>query len=144
MPGAICLRLLAGGVIGRLVFTAAALPAAQPVAYLLEDNEVVFHPEIGSTVAAATLRSVVAFEVDDIDARTGTGSTVLGIGHGYEVTDPARLRDLAGPQPGCLPGPHPGGHTIAISLDVLNGHRLAVARPGRRWRVGRPTSPDAG
>lgn len=68
-----CLRLMAKNAVGRVVFTDAALPAAQPVNYLLDDEEVVFRTGAGSKLAAATRHVVVAFEIDEIDARPKPG-----------------------------------------------------------------------
>ncbi|WP_212612878.1 pyridoxamine 5'-phosphate oxidase family protein [Pseudonocardia hierapolitana] len=90
-----CLRLLATGMIGRVVFTDSALPAAQPVTYLLDGEEVLFRTGGGGKLAAATRGAVVAFQVDEIDPSTRTGWTVLGIGEAYEVLVPHRLAELA-------------------------------------------------
>ena len=120
-----CLRLLAKHAVGRVVFTDAALPAAQPVNYLLDDEEVVFRTGAGSKLAAATRHAVVAFEVDEIDARTQTGWSVLGVGEAYEVLDPARLAELAER----MPTPWAAGrmdHTISIPLQRLTGRRLVL------------------
>jgi hypothetical protein len=60
MPGGIelveltpveCLRLLDGPIIGRVIFTDAAMPAAQPVTvvtFLLDGKDVVFRTRNGS------------------------------------------------------------------------------------------------
>ena len=115
-----CLRLLAGCGIGRVVFTDNALPAAQPVNYLLHDGEVVFRTRNGTKLAAATRHTVVGFEVDEIDPGTRTGWSVLGIGQAYEVQDRSRLAALAA----LLPDPWAPGHdahTIAVPLTRLTG-----------------------
>lgn len=112
-----CLRLLGTAAIGRVVFTESALPAARPVTYLLDDEEVVFCTAGDATLAAATRRHVVAFETDRIDEVTHTGWSVLGVGEAYEVLDPARLAELAAR----LPAPRGGGHTISIPLQRLSG-----------------------
>lgn len=120
-----CLRLLAGHEIGRVVFTEAALPAAQPVTYLLDEEEIVFRTAGGSRLAAATRNAVVAFQVDRIDPDTRTGWTVLGVGQAYEVVVPERLADLAER----IPAPwarQSTALTIAIPLQRLSGRRLLV------------------
>jgi uncharacterized protein len=123
-----CLRLLAGETIGRIVFTDSALPAAQPVTYLLDGEEVVFCTGGGSKLAAATLGAVVAFQVDEIDIGTRTGWTVLGIGEAYEVLVPRRLAELA--ERLSTPwAPNRTAHTIAIPLQRLTGRRLVPAQP---------------
>ncbi|WP_214369164.1 pyridoxamine 5'-phosphate oxidase family protein [Pseudonocardia sp. H11422] len=120
-----CLRLLAHGVVGRVVFTDAAMPAAQPVNYVLDGEEIIFRTAGGSKLAAATRRAVVAFQVDDIDVDTHIGWSVLGIGEAYEVTDTDRLAELVER----LPAPWASGrtaHTIAIPLPRLTGRRLCL------------------
>jgi nitroimidazol reductase NimA-like FMN-containing flavoprotein (pyridoxamine 5'-phosphate oxidase superfamily) len=124
-----CLRLLAGHEIGRVVFTDAALPAAQPVTYVLDDEEIVFRTGGGSKLAAATRNAVVAFQVDRIDPDTRTGWTVLGVGQAYEVVVPERLAELAERIPAPW-APHRTAHTIAIPLQRLSGRRLDVL-PGQ-------------
>ena len=118
-----CLRLLAGSLVGRVVFTEAALPAAHPVTYLLDGGEVVFRTANGAKLAAATLHHVAAFQVDDVDPAARTGWSVLGVGEAYEVTDPRRLADLADRLPAPWAANH-DGHTVAIPLQRLTGRVL--------------------
>lgn len=125
-----CLCLLAKIAIGRVVFTEAALPAAQPVNYLLDGEEVLFRAGAGSKLAAGTRHAVVAFEVDEIDARTQTGWSVLGVGEAYEVLDPARLAELADRMPAPWTADRTG-HTISIPLQRLTGRRLVLHAPTR-------------
>ena len=111
-----CLHLLARGAVGRVAFTDGALPAVQPVAYHLDDEEVVFRTKNGSKLAAATRHAVVGFEVDDFDLEARTGWSVLGVGEAYEIVDPARLAALADtiPTRGCrVPCPHDRDPTTA-------------------------------
>jgi nitroimidazol reductase NimA-like FMN-containing flavoprotein (pyridoxamine 5'-phosphate oxidase superfamily) len=118
-----CLRLLGTATVGRVIFTEAALPTAQPVSYLLDDEEVVFRTAGGGKLAVATRHHVVAFEVDDLDTATRTGWSVVGVGEAYEVVDPRRLARLAGR----LPAPWVPGrttHVISIPLQRLTGRRV--------------------
>jgi uncharacterized protein len=141
-----CLELLAGAVIGRVVVTDGALPAAHPVAYVLDGEEVVFLTANGSKLAAAARHKVVAFEVDEIDVEARTGWSVLGVGEADEIVDPARLADLDGrlPDPWV---PMAAAHVVAIPLQRLTGRRLTrsghaaaphleVIRPGQEARGG--------
>lgn len=115
-----CLALLARIGVGRVVFTQAALPAAQPVAYLLDRGEIIFRAE--GTLGASARPAVVAFEADEIDPVTLTGWSVLGIGETYLITDHARLAALA---PRALLGGGGGDASlIALRLRLLTGHRL--------------------
>ena len=120
-----CFRLLASGRIGRVAFTDAALPAVQPVAYHLDDEEVVFRTRNGSKLAAATRHAIVGFEVDEFDLQARTGWSVLGIGQAYEVVDPARLADLA--QIDRVPWVRDhDAHTICIPLQLVTGRRIVA------------------
>jgi nitroimidazol reductase NimA-like FMN-containing flavoprotein (pyridoxamine 5'-phosphate oxidase superfamily) len=120
-----CLRLLTKNEIGRVVYTDAALPAAQPVTYLLDGEEVVFRTAGGSKLAAATRGAVVAFQADEIDPSTRTGWAVLGVGEAYEVLDPDHLADLATRMPRPW-APNRTAHTIAVPLQRLTGRRLVA------------------
>jgi len=118
-----CLVLLAGAQVGRIAFTARALPAVHPVAFVLDGEEIVFRTAAGSTLAAAVRHAVVGFQVDHIDLDARTGWTVLGIGEAYEILAPERLAELAT----VLPSPWVAGrdgHVISIPLQILNGRRL--------------------
>jgi hypothetical protein len=108
---------------GGVIFTDAALPAAQPVTFLLDGEEVVFRTRNGSKLAAASRNAVVGFEVDEIDTVTRTGWSVLGIGEAYEVLDPTRLDDLAVRMPAPWAADH-DTHTISVPLQQLTGRRL--------------------
>jgi nitroimidazol reductase NimA-like FMN-containing flavoprotein (pyridoxamine 5'-phosphate oxidase superfamily) len=118
-----CLRLLATGSIGRVVFTESAMPAAQPVNYLLDDEEVVFRTHNGSKLAAASRHHVVAFQVDEIDVDSRSGWTVLGVGEAYEVVEPTRRAELAGRMPAPWAAGH-DQHVISIPLQRLTGRQL--------------------
>lgn len=123
-----CLRLLGTTVVGRIVFTEKALPAIRPVNYLLDGDEIVFRTAAGSALAAATRHAVVAFEVDEIDATTHTGWSVVVVGQAYEIGDIDRLVRLA--HPGNVSwAPMRSAHTIAIPIHRLSGRRLELHAP---------------
>ncbi len=121
-----CLRLLAAVAVGRVVFTASAMPAAQPVAFLIDDDEIVFR---ASGPIGAARKDVVAFEADDIDPHTLTGWSVLGVGETYEIRDPARLARLTGLPLTVLGTVSPQSTVIAIRLRQLTGQRVHPAEP---------------
>lgn len=118
-----CLRLLATSDVGRVVFSLFALPAAHPVSYLLDGEEIVFRLESGSAVLAAVRDLVVAFQVDEIDRPARTGWSVLAIGEPYEVVEPARRAALVRrlPQPWA---PDPAGHVLSLPAQRLTGRRI--------------------
>lgn len=121
-----CLALLATAVIGRIVFTEHALPAAQPVNFFLDGEEVIFRTRGGGQLAAALNHTVVAFQADNIDPATDTGWSVCGVGEAYEIVDPARLTELAATAPPAW-APGPMTHHICIPLQRLTGRQLVLA-----------------
>lgn len=118
-----CLRLLGGGVIGRVIYTDVAMPAARPVNYALVGEEIIFRT--GGELAAATNNAIVAFEVDEVDIATRTGWSVLALGLAYRVTDPDRLTEIASrvPQPWA---PGRTARTVAIPAWRLSGRRIGA------------------
>ncbi|HEY5882290.1 MAG TPA: pyridoxamine 5'-phosphate oxidase family protein [Nakamurella sp.] len=121
-----CLRLLDLGVIGRVIYTAGAMPAPRPVNYALVGEEIIFRTG-SDRLAAASNNTVVAFEVDDVDLETRTGWSVLAVGKAYEVSDPDRLPEIAARVP---PPWAPGStaHIIAIPTWRLTGRRVDADR----------------
>ncbi|MBW8483431.1 pyridoxamine 5'-phosphate oxidase family protein [Actinomadura parmotrematis] len=92
-----CLALLRTVPVGRVVFTDRALPAIQPVNFALDGGgRIVVRTSAGSALDRATRGSVVAFQADDIDVRTGTGWSVTLVGEARPVTAPAEIEELAG------------------------------------------------
>ena len=115
-----CLTLLAREEVGRVVVTQQSLPAAHPVHYVLDGEEVVFRAPRGSTLASAVLHAVVAFQVDDVDLESRSGWTVYGVGEAYEVVEPRRLdalKQALSPWWGAVGA----AHTISIPLQILHG-----------------------
>lgn len=118
-----CLRLLGSVPIGRVVFTERALPAAQPVSFVLFDDAVVFRTAAGSTLAAGARDAVVAFEADEYDPVLGTGWSVLIVGTASEIRDPEQLRLVSGlPLRLWVAGRE--DHVIRVSIDRVSGRRV--------------------
>ncbi|MFC4015169.1 pyridoxamine 5'-phosphate oxidase family protein [Nonomuraea purpurea] len=118
-----CLRLLATTPIGRIVFTDHALPAVQPVNFHLDGQSIVIRTAIGSKLAAATRRAVVAFEADEFDSELRTGWSVTAVGHAQAVTDPAEIDRLASlPLPVWAPGGR--NHFIVVEAEQVSGRRI--------------------
>lgn len=135
-----CLRLLAGGSVGRVVFTDAAMPAALPVNDVFEDAEVVFRTARSGRLATTAPGNVVAFEVDDIEVSTRTGWSVLGVGEAYEVRDPAARGPVArAVSPGAEGGR--GVRTAAVAVRAPDpsrrGHGQGLVDRTSSW--GRPS-----
>ncbi|MCD7442376.1 pyridoxamine 5'-phosphate oxidase family protein [Streptomyces lincolnensis] len=85
-----CLRLLAKVPIGRVVYTRQALPAVLPINFSLDtDASVLLCTSPASDLVHAIDGVVVAFEVDEFDAATRSGWSVVVTGRATVVTDPA-------------------------------------------------------
>ena len=122
-----CLELLTGARIGRVIYTSAAMPAAQPVRYGIDGDDIIFDTDRGSALDRAVSDAVVAFEADSIDVDTEDGWSVLAVGHAHRVTDPQRLADLNQRFPRSV-WTGPLTSTIAIPITQVTGRRLTDYR----------------
>ena len=133
-----CLHLLGAGVLGRVVFTAAAMPAVKPVSYVLHGDEVVFRVPDSGSLSTATRHAVVGFQVDDINPVTHAGWSVLGVGQAYPITDADRRSMAATGTP---------THSVALPLQQLTGQRVrlgaAAAPAGEAPQAVSPVSAPA-
>ncbi|MEU2349097.1 pyridoxamine 5'-phosphate oxidase family protein [Modestobacter sp. NPDC049651] len=122
-----CRRLLRTAPIGRIAYTEAALPAIQPVHFVVHGDEVLIPTRLTSSVALAVAGrgAVVAFSADDVDPVTRTGWDVTAVGAARLITDPAELRalDRLGARR-CAPG---DPCYVAVGLTVLRGRRVLPA-----------------
>lgn len=118
-----CLRLLRKQSLGRLVYTANGLPVVQPVSYLLRGDSVVILIESTNKLAATGRREVVAFEVDDIDGRTGAGWIVQITGQARALCDHAELARISVVPLQSSAISRPSTY-IRISGDLVIGRRL--------------------
>lgn len=116
-----CLRLIGVTAHGRVVFTDAAMPAVQPVAFVLDGDAAVFRVRNGGPLDWATRDAVVGFHVDAIDPHTHAGWSVLGVGRAYEVTDPAGHTALPSGW-----GTDATAHVVAVPLQQLSGTRIRL------------------
>jgi hypothetical protein len=122
-----------------VVFTEAALPAVEPIGYLLDDEEILFRFPAGGPLAAATRDTVVGFQTDDIDARTLSGWSVFGVGEAYEVVEPTRLAELS--EGSAAPGAHfmcivhNRDELLDLMADAVHATLAMPDRPSAGWRV---------
>ncbi|WP_218026992.1 pyridoxamine 5'-phosphate oxidase family protein [Cellulosimicrobium cellulans] len=115
--------LLATVPVGRIVYTDHALPAIQPVNFVLDGPDVVFRTAEGSKLAVAASRAVVAFEVDQFDAEARSGWSVVLVGRTFEVTEPVeRARLLALPLVTFVPGAR--DRVIKVVPRIVTGRRI--------------------
>lgn len=120
------MRLLASVRAGRILFTDRALPAVQPVYFVVDGLSVVIRTSPDSRLATAVPGAVVAFEVDQIDSPTEGDWNVTVIGPAVVVTDPAeRDRMFELPLRSWTAGQR--DVFIRVRAEILQGRRL----PGR-------------
>lgn len=81
--------------IGRVAFTADALPALQAVTFALDDEHVVIRLRHGSKLVARIRDAIVAFEADDYDHQAHTGWSVTVIGPAIPAKTPQLVERLA-------------------------------------------------
>ncbi len=123
-----CLRLLATAPLGRIVHTRHALPAVLPVNFGLDDDgAVLVRTSAASELARAVDGAVVAFEVDEVDARAHSGWSVVVTGTAALITDPAHHRRLIrnGPRSWV---PWPEEVFIRIEPELVTGRELVGGR----------------
>ncbi|MCO5974211.1 pyridoxamine 5'-phosphate oxidase family protein [Actinoallomurus soli] len=121
-----CRRLIDAAPLGRIVFTDRALPAIQPVNFLMANGEVIIRTSSGSKLAAAARNAVVAFEVDEFDPAIRTGWSVVIVGHSRIISEDGELSELRE-----LPlrtwAPTAQDHFIAITPELISGRRLPTS-----------------
>ncbi|MFG2006213.1 pyridoxamine 5'-phosphate oxidase family protein [Spirillospora sp. NPDC048911] len=121
-----CWTLLTAAPLGRIVFTDRALPAIQPVNFVVSGEDVIIRTSPGSKLAAVTRGTIVAFEVDDFDTTTRTGWSVVAVGPARTVTDPQDLAALKR-----LPlhswVPNVRDNFIRIHPEILSGRRIPAS-----------------
>jgi uncharacterized protein len=126
-----CFELLAGQRLGRLAFVDALGPIVLPVNFVLDTHMVVIRTDEGTKLDIASHGGRVAFEVDQIDAVTGSAWSVLIRGEAIEVTDGMELARLS-----TLPlhplAPGQKSHYVRILPALVTGRRITAGdQPGR-------------
>ncbi|KUL23649.1 pyridoxamine 5'-phosphate oxidase family protein [Streptomyces regalis] len=122
-----CLRLLAKVPVGRIVYTRQALPAVLPVNFSLDaDSSVVLRTSARSELVRAVDGVVVAFEVDEFDASTRSGWSVVVTGRAMVVTDPAQHERLlrTGPRSWAVAS---DGVFVRIESELVTGREIVGA-----------------
>jgi hypothetical protein len=131
LPQRECMALLGSVPLGRIVFSARALPAIRPVCHLVDGDNIIVRADSGVPIISAVrsaVGSVVAYEADEIEPADQRGWTVTVIGVAFHVTDldeAARYRHVLRPWAG-------GGadQLIAIRADMVRGFRLVPCTAG--------------
>jgi Pyridoxamine 5'-phosphate oxidase len=127
-----CLRLLGSISLGRIVFTARALPAVRLASHLVDGGHLILRADRDAVITSdhrAEVGTVVAYQADAIDPveHVGWSATVVGVAR--QVTDPQAAAAYR------LALPHWAGHhddqVIAIQADLVSGFRLAASEMTR-------------
>lgn len=118
-----CVDLLRSVRIGRIAITDRALPVILPVNFVVVDDRIVFATGLGTKLAAATTRSVVAFEADELDPVTSVGWSVCVTGRSERVVDRDVLDQVlaAGLDPAVRSEVQVH---VQIAFDVVTGRHL--------------------
>jgi nitroimidazol reductase NimA-like FMN-containing flavoprotein (pyridoxamine 5'-phosphate oxidase superfamily) len=90
-----CWELLASCPVGRIGVLSDGAPEIYPVNHLVDGHTVVFRTDPGSKLHALDRIPVVCFEVDDIDADSCAGWSVLLKGRAETLTMPEELRRVS-------------------------------------------------
>ena len=135
-----CLECLKGATVGRIGASVKALPVIMPVQFVVHGESVFFTTIPGSTLDAATIDAVVAFQADSYRAPLDTGWSVMlqGIASAVDEGDPdvPPIDHVAAGHNGA--GPHP--RLVRLDATTLSGHRLQM--PGDDEPRPRPGPPN--
>jgi hypothetical protein len=121
------MRLLGSVSLGRIVFTARALPAIRPVTHLVDGDHVIIRADSSAAIISelrADGGTVVAYEADAIDLTDHIGWSVIVVGVAHRVIDP----DEASVYRRAL-RPWASGakdQVVAIHADMVTGFRLVA------------------
>jgi hypothetical protein len=86
-----CLGLLRTTRVGRVALSIDALPVVLPVGFALLGENIVLRCLVDSPLSRSGVDVVLAFQVDNFDAATQTGWSVLVQGMASEVDDPEAI-----------------------------------------------------
>jgi len=119
-----CLEAMASVGIGRVGITHQAMPHIVPVNFVMLDRFVYFAVMSRSILAAATSRSVVAFQADSFDLDRRSGWTVVGVGHASGLSEASEMEPLTTLVPEPWVTGHDPEHIVRVNLEHLSGHAV--------------------
>ncbi len=119
-----CYQLLESAPVGRVLVSVDAMPAAFPVNYRLNGDEIVFRTAPGTKLSAAVDRTVLGFEADEIDLTHHTGWSVLAVGLSRVVSEPSEVAalDQIGLDSWWIA---PSARYVVLKIQRLTGRRIA-------------------
>ena len=121
------MKLLGSVPLGRIAFTARALPAVHPARHIVADEHVIVCADGGIAITSAKPGSgtVVAYQADVIDPADNLGWSVTVVGVAHQVADPAATDAFRQALHHWADGTN--GQIISISPGVVTGFRLLPA-----------------
>jgi len=122
-----CLSLLGSISLGRIVFTARALPAIRPVCHLVDGDYVIIRTDRNAAIVSelrADASTVVAYEADTIDMAEHLGWSVIVVGVARRVIDPDQAAIYRRALRSWVSGAK--DQIIAIHADMITGFRLVA------------------
>jgi hypothetical protein len=124
-----CMSLLGSVSLGRIVFTARALPAIRPVCHLVDGDYVIIRTDHDAAIISelrADASAVVAYEADTIDMAEHLGWSVIVVGVARRVIDPDEAAIYRRALRSWVSGAK--DQVIAIHADMVTGFRLVADR----------------
>jgi Pyridoxamine 5'-phosphate oxidase len=123
------MRLLGSVSLGRIVFTARALPAIRPVSHLVDGDRIIIRTDCAAAIVSelrAEAGTVVAYEADALDMGERLGWSVIVIGVAHRVIDPGEAAAYRQALRPWVAGTK--DQVIAIRADMVTGFRLVADR----------------
>jgi uncharacterized protein len=129
-----CLELLKTHHFGRVAFVERAdgPPVIMPLNYLMHAEAVVVRTDPRSKLGGALRNAPVSFEIDGIDQRQRTGSSVIVSGWAQEIVDPKELEELQ-QTPLLRWAPGDRSQYVRIKPELVTGRRISVAELPSNW-----------
>ena len=134
------MSLLGSISLGRIVFTARALPAVRPVTHLVDGDHVIIRTDRSAAITSEPrnhVGTVVAYEADAIDMTEHLGWSVIVVGVARRVIDPDEAAVYRRALRPWVSGAK--DQVIAIHADMVTGFRLVAdgaAADGRADNAG--------
>lgn len=124
-----CDRLLAANDVARLAATSGAMPIIFPVRYAMLGGDPVFRTVQGGRLHRASLDQVLCLEIDHFGLVGDPGWSVVVIGKGSAVNDPAVIDACEQLTPTAWWSEPQGDAFVRLQATVVNGRRLDGLSP---------------
>jgi hypothetical protein len=124
------MSLLSSVSVGRIVFTARALPAIRPVCHLVDGDYVIIRTDRNAAITSelrADAGTVVAYEADVIDMTEHLGWSVMVVGVAHRMIDPDEATVYRQALRSWVSGEK--DQVIAIHADMVTGFRMVADGP---------------